>query len=214
MQMPHLQGAMTLATCRGTTDGSCRFALPAPAAEQNVLKAIVEQSGWQSFIMEKTGGRVRTHDALRVGVSACANGCSRPHIMDFGIIRARKPQVDETKCVSCGLCTRACPDEAICSILSAPASIDYRRCLSCGLCEQACPGGALSAKSQGYRVLLGGRLGRRPKLARELPGIWTLDESMGILQGMLESIMSNHRPVKRHAYAIDAWLQHKSSQCA
>jgi dissimilatory sulfite reductase (desulfoviridin) alpha/beta subunit len=35
----------------------------------------------------------------------------------------------------------------------------------------ACPTGTLATRKTGYRVLIGGKLGRHPRLARELPGI-------------------------------------------
>jgi dissimilatory sulfite reductase (desulfoviridin) alpha/beta subunit len=57
--------------------------------------------------------------------------------------------------------------------------VDMRRCLGCGACIPVCPTGTLAADATGYRIQLGGKLGRHPQLARELPGIY--DEA-GILE--------------------------------
>ena len=54
-----------------------------------------------------------------------------------------------------------------------------RRCLACGACIPVCPTDTLVQAATGYRIQLGGKLGRHPQLARELPGIY--DEA-GILE--------------------------------
>jgi hypothetical protein len=48
-----------------------------------------------------------------------------------------------------------------------------------------CPTGTLAAGDRGYRVLLAGKLGRHPRLAEELPGIYQEDEVVSILEGCL-----------------------------
>ncbi len=47
--------------------------------------------------------------------------------------------VDEEKCLSCGLCGRSCPKEAI----SPGPRIDVSRCDFCRTCEKVCPSGAI-----------------------------------------------------------------------
>ncbi len=58
--------------------------------------------------------------------------------------------------------------------------------LGCGRCIRACPEGALSAGEQAYRVVVGGKLGRRPVLARELNGVYTLKQAEALLGKVLE----------------------------
>jgi dissimilatory sulfite reductase (desulfoviridin) alpha/beta subunit len=50
---------------------------------------------------------------------------------------------------------------------------------------EVCPTGTLTARIKGYRVLLGGKLGRHPRLAEELPGRYQEDEVVGILERCL-----------------------------
>ncbi|MFZ5647288.1 MAG: NADH-ubiquinone oxidoreductase-F iron-sulfur binding region domain-containing protein [Bacillota bacterium] len=52
--------------------------------------------------------------------------------------------VDEDKCISCGLCARACVADAITGEKKGrPYFIDRQRCLKCGACEAKCPKGAI-----------------------------------------------------------------------
>jgi NADH:ubiquinone oxidoreductase, NADH-binding (51 kD) subunit len=48
--------------------------------------------------------------------------------------------VDVEKCVSCGLCARACVAEAITGDKKGrPYFIDRQKCLKCGVCQAKCP---------------------------------------------------------------------------
>ncbi|MFZ5652467.1 MAG: NADH-ubiquinone oxidoreductase-F iron-sulfur binding region domain-containing protein [Bacillota bacterium] len=54
--------------------------------------------------------------------------------------------VDDDKCVSCGLCARACVADAITGEKKGrPYFIDRQKCLKCGACEAKCPKGAIYA---------------------------------------------------------------------
>jgi dissimilatory sulfite reductase (desulfoviridin) alpha/beta subunit len=48
-----------------------------------------------------------------------------------------------------------------------------------------CPTGSLKEGKKGYRVQLGGKLGRHPQLAKELPGIYEEDKVMEIVKDCL-----------------------------
>jgi dissimilatory sulfite reductase (desulfoviridin) alpha/beta subunit len=212
VQSSHLKSSLRMSFCRGLDPAQCRFALPARCAEIDKLVSIAERCGWQDFLLRRTNGTVRAHDALRLAVSACANGCSRPHIADFAVIRAQRPVVEASACSGCGLCVDTCPDDAL-STRNSCAVIDADCCLSCGRCMRACPAGAIAPDAEGYRVLVGGRLGRRPKLARELPGILTWIEVENTFCCMLDAVMNGHEPGMRHAKAIESWPAYKEAPC-
>ena len=64
----------------------------------------------------------------------------------------------------------ACP-EGLVTLFKGKAVIDRKTCLDCGRCVKACPALALSGP-RGWRIYLGGCLGRRPRLALPLPGVF------------------------------------------
>ncbi|MFZ5632763.1 MAG: NADH-ubiquinone oxidoreductase-F iron-sulfur binding region domain-containing protein [Bacillota bacterium] len=75
------------------------------------------------------------------------------HILDkecpAGVCRALLDYVvDEGKCVSCGLCARACVADAVTGDKKGqPYFIDRQKCLKCGACQAKCPKGAIYVSS-------------------------------------------------------------------
>ena len=137
------------------------------------LEDLFEKADLLAFLKETVNGPLKFHHEFKVTLADCPNACSQPQIKDIGIIGATEPAVTDAECISCGACEPACREGAISfPEEGSPPVIDMDRCLYCGQCATACPTGTIAAGRQGYRVLLGGKLGRHPRLARELPGIF------------------------------------------
>ncbi len=139
----------------------------------------------RGFLKMKVNGPLKTHHEFRVSISDCPNACSRPQIVDVGLIGASKPKVSDEICSQCGECVEACREGAI-SIHGPSPVIDYSNCLSCGQCADICPTGALQEDASGYRVLVGGKLGRHPRLGTELSGIYTEKEVLQLIDRVLD----------------------------
>jgi len=75
--------------------------------------------------------------------------------------------------------------------------IDYEYCVKCGKCLQVCPTGTIKAGQVGYRVQLGGKLGRHPRLARELPGLFSDTQVIDIVKDCIEFYKANSRKGQR-----------------
>ncbi len=128
-------------------------------------------------------GPLKFHHEFRVTLADCPNACSRPQIVDIGIIGALRPRRDPSACTHCGACLDVCEEKAFSRSSGDGEAVlfDDRRCLACGHCLSICPADALSEAAKGYRILLGGKLGRHPQLARELSGIYSAESVLNIV---------------------------------
>ena len=136
------------------------------------LEKVLNGKDLRSFLQEKVKGPLKMHHEFRVSVSDCPNGCSRPQIADFGLMGAERPKVSKEPCNACGVCEEICKEEAV-LLQGETVRIDESRCLVCGQCIGVCPTGTLISAEKGYRILLGGKLGRHPRLAEVLPSIYS-----------------------------------------
>jgi anaerobic sulfite reductase subunit C len=139
----------------------------------------------KDFLKERVRGPLKMHHELRVSVSDCPNACSRPQVVDIGLIGACVPEISEELCSDCGACVDSCQENAI-KVNDGKPILDASRCLSCGQCIRACPSGTLREGKKGYRIFVGGKLGRHPRLGEELPGIYDPEEALHMLERCLD----------------------------
>lgn len=172
-------------TCFGSA-GCPNQAVSSPGLVQKIEVCLSDKK-LKDFLKKMVKGPLKIHHEFVVSISDCPNACSRPQIVDLGLIGARRPILSEKTCQQCGACVKICQEEAI--ILSpgmdAPV-IDAHRCLGCGQCLKVCPTQTLQEADTGYRLLIGGRLGRHPQLAKELPGLYPMEEVLKIVNQCLD----------------------------
>jgi len=143
------------------------------------IETLLKSADFLGFLKSKGIEDLKFHHEFRVTVADCPNACSQPQIKDIGILGAMRPGISTEACTACEACVDACREAAIELNPDIPAPIvDMRRCLACGACIPVCPTGTLIEAATGYRIQIGGKLGRHPQLARELPGIY---DDAGIL---------------------------------
>ncbi len=144
---------------------------------------------------------LRFHHELRLTIADCPNSCSQPQIADFGIVAASRPEVAGKNCTLCGECVEACPDRAIeLDYEKSRPVINYDICQRCAICSRICRFSEIENHKQGYRIILGGKLGRHPRLGMELPGIYTEHETMNIFKWCLEFYLRNSSGEKRFSH--------------
>ncbi len=151
------------------------------------LEALLKKADILTLLRQRVKGDLKFHHEFRVTVAECPNACSQPQIKGIGIIAAARPEITDEECTGCGACVDVCPEGAI-TLADDPEQpeIDFDRCLMCKKCIRACPSRTLVTGEQGYRVQLGGRLGRHPRLAMELPGIYTQDQVIEIVEKCIQ----------------------------
>ncbi len=71
-------------------------------------------------------------------------------------------------------------------------TINYCKCRSCGQCINVCPTGTVRESKRGYRILVGGKLGRHPRLGTELNSIFSIDETLKIVKNCVKCYMMHN----------------------
>lgn len=153
---------------------------------QKKVEARLHSCNILDFLKKQTQGQVKFHHEFRVTFADCPNACSRPQIVDFGIIACLRPGVDNERCTQCQACAEVCLEWAIRFDQAGHWALDRRRCLGCAQCVAVCPTAALESREEGYRVLLGGKLGRHPRLGQELPVLLQENQVIEVLELCLD----------------------------
>lgn len=166
------------------------------------IEGRIAQRNLKSFLKERVAGPLKIHHEFRVSISDCPNACSRPQIADLGLIGARQPKVADAYCSQCAACVEVCREGAISLNGSGPV-VDFAKCLNCGQCLNACPTGTLKEDTRGYRIQVGGKLGRHPRLARELPGIYGLEETLRLVDRCLDHYQRYCRKGERFGEVLE-----------
>jgi dissimilatory sulfite reductase (desulfoviridin) alpha/beta subunit len=148
------------------------------------LEDRLREADIRSFLKARVNGPLKFHHEFRIVVAGCPNACSRPQIADIGLIGASTPEIAGVECSRCGACLDACKEGAVNLDAGGPA-IDRSACLRCGDCVRTCPTGALAAGDTGYRILIGGKLGRHPRLGAQLPGLHDVESVLKVLERCL-----------------------------
>jgi anaerobic sulfite reductase subunit C len=183
-------------TCFGA--GGCPNRAHAGDGLMEKLEALLAEEALLDFLKKEVKGPLKYHHEFRITLADCPNACSQPQIKDIGIIGACVPEITQSPCSQCEACVTACREQAIILEAGSPA-IQFDRCLSCGQCIQVCPTGTLGPAVLGYRVLLGGKLGRHPRLARELSGIFSEEAVLAIVKDCLSFYRSHSKGGARFA---------------
>ncbi len=143
------------------------------------------QKNLKSYLKEKVQGPLKMHHEFRVSISDCPNACSRPQIADLGLIGARSPEISGEPCIQCGACVENCREGAITLAGKWPV-VNGNKCVFCGQCITVCPTRTIQEGEKGYRIQVGGKLGRHPRLAEQLPGIHEPGGALKIIEKCLE----------------------------
>ncbi|MGN1456653.1 MAG: FAD-dependent oxidoreductase [Acutalibacteraceae bacterium] len=123
------------------------------------------------------------HDVIlphkfKIAVGGCPNNCVKPDLNDLGIVGQRIPHLNTDKCRSCKKCQveNSCPIKAA-KLEDGKITIGSD-CNHCGRCKGKCPFGAIPEYTDGYKVYIGGRWGKKYANGRPLDKIFTSEEEV------------------------------------
>ena len=192
-----------VATCFG--ESGCPNAANSSALLAKDIEQMFEKENILCFLKETVKGDLKFHHEFRVALCDCPNACSRPQIMDIGIIGAVLPGICDEACTLCNACVQACDEKAITlDEENVKPLIDYNLCLMCARCITICPTGTIGEREKGFRVMLGGRLGRHPRLAMEIAGLHSPDGVLRIVQKCLEFYKNKSKNGQRFSHILSS----------
>ena len=165
------------------------------------IESVLEAEDILGFLKKNVAGDLKFHHEFRVVLADCPNACSRPQISDIGIIGARKPGVSDEACSQCMACVDCCDESAVTPGNESPV-IDFDACVLCGKCIEVCPTGTLAEQEKGFRVLLGGRLGRHPRLGMELPGLYSHTRVVDLVKSCVSFYKKHSRNGQRFSHTL------------
>ena len=196
-QTSKIDCAYVVKVCRGTN--GCPNTVFQGTEIVDGIENVLKKSEFDAFIQSRIQGSLKPHHLFKVTIACCPNACSQPQIADFGIVLAGPVMISEKPCAQCGECVRTCLENAIDLNPIQGPEIIADRCLHCGQCAGVCPTSTIAKKAIGFRVMIGGKLGRHPRFATEIPGILSQTQVFLVLDKCLALLMENHSRVKRFA---------------
>ena len=169
------------------------------------IENVIEKENLISLLKKNVKEGLKFHHEFRVALSDCPNACSRPQIVDIGIIGSVLPGLSDETCTLCNACVEACRENAIeLDEENTLPVIDYSKCIMCAKCITACPTETIQKKEEGFRIMLGGRLGRHPRLAMEIPGLHSHTQVISIVKKCLKFYKANSKNGQRFSHILDS----------
>jgi anaerobic sulfite reductase subunit C len=117
---------------------------------------------------------------MRIALSGCPNACTSPMLNEIGIIGRIRPVRTLGLCTGCGSCVYYCKEKAI-KIRNGISELNEEKCVQCGMCVKSCSFNLLKSVHSHFLITVGGRRGRHPKIGRELLTVETEDQVLFVI---------------------------------
>lgn len=190
-----------LTVCGGLA--GCPLALADTEEAYERFRGLVRSLDVGAAVADRVDGPVLSHARCRMTISTCPNGCSEPQIKDVALVARLWPEAHAEACNQCEAGVRACPDACV-AVDEAGPHVDWSVCVGCGRCVIACPRGGLTEGAAGWDVLVGGRLGRRPRLAERVnEEPLRLEEALEVAKRALTLLIRHGGPEERLGAVLD-----------
>ena len=150
---------------------------------------------------ERYFGRELPHK-FKFGVTGCQNNCLKAEENDVGIKGAAQVSWKEDACIHCGVCEKACRENAI-SFEDDKLVIDTEKCNYCGRCAKSCPVDAWDV-NEAYIVSFGGTFGNHISKGQEfLPLITSEEQLFRVTDAAIQFFDDHANPGERFKFTID-----------
>ncbi len=149
-------------------------------------------------------GDVRLPHKFKIAVGGCPNNCVKPDLNDFGIVGQRPPLFDPEMCRGCKVCQieKNCR-MSCCTLKDGKMARDENICNNCGYCIGKCPFQAVTPSDVRYKCYIGGRWGRITRFGTPLPGLYTEEETLDMIEKAILLFRDRGRKGERFAAMID-----------
>lgn len=139
---------------------------------------------------------------FKFGITGCQNNCLKAEENDLGIKGGIKTTWRESDCIGCGVCVKACRNNAI-TLENGKITVDNEKCNFCGRCCKACPTDAWDTV-HGYIVSFGGLFGNNINKGETIiPFIEDHDKLMEICDTAIKFFNENAKPGERFKFTLD-----------
>ncbi len=141
---------------------------------------------------------------FKLGITGCRNNCLKAEENDIGIKGGIKVKWIEDKCISCGVCVKACREKAI-TMTDGKIEINQNLCNFCGRCTKSCPVDAYE-NTPGYVVSFGGLFGNKIHKGEVIiPFIEDKAKLIKICDATMDFFGANAKPGDRLRFTIDRY---------
>ena len=147
---------------------------------------------------------VKLPHKFKIGIGGCPNNCIKPDLNDFGIMGQRVPAFDEDMCSGCKKCSieESCRIGAA-KVVNGKLQIDKDKCNNCGSCIDKCHFDSIECEKEGLKLFIGGRWGKSIRRGEPLPGIYTKEETLDIIERAILYYRENGKTGERFGAMID-----------
>lgn len=152
-------------SCKGTT---CQYGL----CDTYALSETIHERFYKGY------ETVKLPHKFKIAVGGCPNNCVKPNLNDIGVIGQQLMEYDPELCKGCKKCAveKNCPIKAA-SVKDGKLSVT-EECNHCGRCTAKCPFKAVTPGAYGYRVVIGGRWGKKIAIGQPLDKVFTSEEEV------------------------------------
>ncbi|MDD2958076.1 MAG: (4Fe-4S)-binding protein [Lachnospiraceae bacterium] len=179
-------------SCKGTT---CQYGL----LDSFAISEEIHERFYKGY------HTVKLPHKFKIAVGGCPNNCVKPDLNDLGIVGRRIPNFDEASCKGCKKCTiaAACPVGAA-RVEDGVLKIEKDICNNCGRCIGKCRFDSIEDGTNGYKIYIGGRWGKKIARGKALNQVFTSrEEALNVIEKAILLFCEQGETGERFAETIE-----------